>query len=134
VLDGEVAIFDQQLRSRYDWLREPDPGAIATPPLLMAFDLMYLAGRDVTERPLRERRLRLEELFAGSERVFPVRRLAANGLEAWNEVLERGFEGYVAKDEASAYVGGPTKAWLKAKQPGGRWRRIGGGGADGAPR
>jgi hypothetical protein len=24
VLDGEVAIFDQQLRSRFDWLREPD--------------------------------------------------------------------------------------------------------------
>jgi ATP-dependent DNA ligase len=24
VLDGEVAIYDQQLRSRFDWLREPD--------------------------------------------------------------------------------------------------------------
>src|SRR5262249_4346362 len=23
VLDGEVAIYDQQLRSRFDWLREP---------------------------------------------------------------------------------------------------------------
>ena len=29
--DGEVAIFDQQLRSRFEWLREPDPDAIATP-------------------------------------------------------------------------------------------------------
>src|SRR5262245_35446341 len=38
VLDGEVAIFDSQLRSRFDWLREPDPEAIATPPLLMVFD------------------------------------------------------------------------------------------------
>jgi hypothetical protein len=27
VLDGEVAIYDQQLRSRFDWLREPDPDA-----------------------------------------------------------------------------------------------------------
>jgi bifunctional non-homologous end joining protein LigD len=25
VLDGEVAIYDQQLRSRFDWLRDPDP-------------------------------------------------------------------------------------------------------------
>jgi len=33
VLDGEVAIFDEQLRSRFDWLREPDPEAVATPPL-----------------------------------------------------------------------------------------------------
>jgi hypothetical protein len=41
VLDGEVAIYDQQLRSRFGWRREPDPGAIVTPPLLMAFDLLY---------------------------------------------------------------------------------------------
>jgi ATP-dependent DNA ligase len=34
VLDGEVAIYDQALRSRFDWLREPDAEAVATPPVL----------------------------------------------------------------------------------------------------
>jgi bifunctional non-homologous end joining protein LigD len=29
VLDGEVAIFDRQLRSRFDWLREPGGGDTA---------------------------------------------------------------------------------------------------------
>jgi ATP-dependent DNA ligase len=29
VLDGEVAIYDQQLRSRFEWLREP--GLTSTP-------------------------------------------------------------------------------------------------------
>jgi hypothetical protein len=29
VLDGEVAIYDEQLRSRFEWLREPDPDAVA---------------------------------------------------------------------------------------------------------
>jgi ATP-dependent DNA ligase len=43
VLDGEVALHDQQLRSRFEWLREPDPD-VATPPLYMAFDLA-LPGR-----------------------------------------------------------------------------------------
>ena len=33
-LDGEVAIYDEQLRARFDWLREPDPDAVATPALL----------------------------------------------------------------------------------------------------
>src|SRR4030095_6006829 len=61
VLDGEVAIFDRQLRSRFDWLRGPDHEEVATPPLLMVFDLLY-ASRDVTKRPLRERRARLEDL------------------------------------------------------------------------
>jgi len=27
VLDGEVAIYDEKLRSRFDWLREPEPDA-----------------------------------------------------------------------------------------------------------
>ena len=45
-----------------------------------------------------------------------MRRLAPNGLEAWAQVLEKGYEGYVAKDEASAYEGGATRRWLKVKQ------------------
>ena len=101
--DGEVAIFDQQLRSRLDWLRDPDPDAVASPPLLMAFDLLYYDRRDLTGRPLRERRARLEDVVAGSELVFPVRRLAADGLAAWKQVIGSGYEGYVAKDEASVY-------------------------------
>jgi bifunctional non-homologous end joining protein LigD len=34
VVDGEVAIYDQQLRSRFEWLRDSDPDAVASPPLL----------------------------------------------------------------------------------------------------
>ena len=63
------------------------------------------------------------------ERIFPVRRLTSNGLVAWGEVLQVGFEGYVAKDEASRYVGGVTTSWLKVKVPGwtdpeDRWKRV----------
>jgi ATP-dependent DNA ligase len=45
------------------------------------------------------------------------RRLAANGLGAWTQVLARGYEGLVGKDEASPYVEGRTLSWLKVKQP-----------------
>ena len=46
-----------------------------------------------------------------------------------DEVLNAGFEGYVAKDEASPYVGGVTRSWLKVKVPGwtdpeDRWKRV----------
>ncbi len=33
------------------------------------------------------------------------------------QVLERGYEGLVGKDEASLYREGPTLSWLKVKQP-----------------
>jgi ATP-dependent DNA ligase len=49
--------------------------------------------------------------------VLPVRRLADDGLKAWQQVIERGYEGLVAKDPASPYVGGRTLKWLKVKQP-----------------
>jgi bifunctional non-homologous end joining protein LigD len=88
-----------------------------------------VAGGDQTKRPLRERRARLEEIVAGAERIFPVRRLTSNGLVAWGEVLQDGFEGYVAKDDASPYVGGVTRSWLKVKvsgwtDPEDRWKRV----------
>jgi ATP-dependent DNA ligase len=53
----------------------------------------------------------------GQDVVLPARRLTENGLDAWDEVLERGYEGLVAKDPASPYVGGRTLKWLKVKVP-----------------
>ena len=44
------------------------------------------------------------------------RALPPDGLEAWAQVVECGYEGYLAKDEASAYEDGPTRRWLKVKQ------------------
>jgi bifunctional non-homologous end joining protein LigD len=94
----------------------------------MVFDLLYRDGRDLSARPLRDRRARLEDVVAGSNLVFPVRRLAPDGLEAWAQVIERGYEGLVAKDDGSSYEGGPTRRWLKVKQKNwtveeDRWRR-----------
>jgi bifunctional non-homologous end joining protein LigD len=128
VLDGEVAIYDQQLRSRFDWLREPDADAIATPPMFMAFDLLHQDGRELTGRPLGDRRAWLENAVAGSDLVLPVRRLAKNGFEAWAEVIAHDYEGLVAKEETSPYEAGPTRRWLKVKQHGwtdadDRWQR-----------
>jgi hypothetical protein len=71
------------------------PSSSATPLHRDGFDLLYQGRRDLTGRPLRDRRARLEDAVAGSELVFAVRRLARDGLEAWRQVVERGYEGYV---------------------------------------
>jgi hypothetical protein len=52
------------LRSPLRVERHPDSDAVTVPSLLTAFDLQYLAGRDPTHLPLRERRLRLEESWS----------------------------------------------------------------------
>ena len=93
----------------------------------MAFDCLY-HGRDLRDRPLAYRREAIEDAVAGAESIYSARRLPAHGLDAWAEVVERGYEGLVAKDESSLYEAGPTRRWLKVKQKGwtdeeDRWQR-----------
>jgi bifunctional non-homologous end joining protein LigD len=116
ILDGEIAIYDQKLISRFEWLRRRQPPDVATPPLFMAFDCLHYRGQDLRLRRLATRRNVLEDVLDGQDLVLPVRRLAADGLKAWQQVVERGYEGLVAKDPASPYVGGRTLKWLKVKQ------------------
>jgi bifunctional non-homologous end joining protein LigD len=116
ILDGEVAVFDERLVSRFDLLAEPDPDIPTTPPTYIAFDVLYARERDLRGRPLSERRDVLERLLESSSSVLPVRRLASDGHAAWKEVLARELQGYLGKDPTSTYLaGGPTRSWLKAK-------------------
>ena len=56
ILDGEVAIFDERLVSRFEWFRKRRENVGSTPPIYMAFDCLYLEGRGLRQLPLRERR------------------------------------------------------------------------------
>jgi bifunctional non-homologous end joining protein LigD len=116
-LDGEVAVFDEELVSRFEWLRHLNHGDLATPPLYMVFDLLRLGEKDYRPEPLRVRRRALEKLVRSQKLILPARRLSPNGFAAWTEVLHRGWEGMVAKDNASPYVAGRSLRWLKVKVP-----------------
>lgn len=102
----------------------------------MAFDCLALSRRDLRRRPLHERRHALEDVVDGADRVLPVRRLATNGLDAWDLVKQRRYEGLVAKDDASPYRTGESRAWVKIKFRQDARFVVGGVGetADGAPR
>ena len=116
-LDGEVAVFDEELISRFEWLRHLNHGDLATPPLYMAFDLLRLEDKDYRPGPLKVRRKALERLVKGQTLILPARRLSPNGFAAWTEVVHRGWEGMVGKDPESPYVAGRSLKWLKVKQP-----------------
>src|SRR6266508_3014122 len=116
ILDGEVAVFDEHLRSRLEFLRRPAPHALVTPPIYITFDCVYARGRDLRPYALGVRREVLETLIDGQHLLLAARRLPAHGLDAWAEVQRRGYEGLVAKDESSAYRGGLTRSWLKVKR------------------
>ena len=118
ILDGEVGVFDSKLMSRFEWLRQRPPAEASTPPVFIAFDCLLTDRKDIRERPLYVRRNVLETLLEDPNLVLPVRRLSDDGLKAWQQVLEHGFEGLVAKDPQSPYRGGRALSWLKVKQKG----------------
>jgi ATP-dependent DNA ligase len=70
----------------------------------------FAAGRCAYRREV------LEEVVAGFALVYAARRIQLHGLDAWADVKQRGYEGRVAKREASPYRSGPTHEWLKVKQ------------------
>jgi ATP-dependent DNA ligase len=70
-LDGEVAVFDEHLVSRFHLLGDSDTGVLCTPPMLIAFDVLQIGRRDIRSVPLVERWLILEDAIADSEIVLP---------------------------------------------------------------
>jgi bifunctional non-homologous end joining protein LigD len=118
VLDGEIAVFDERLVSHLGYLRSSaSESQILTPPVLVAFDCLFARRKDLLREPLRRRRTVLEKELAGAAGPLLVaRRLAPNGLDAWEEVKAHGWEGLIAKDPASIYKPGErTKSWVKVK-------------------
>ena len=116
ILDGEVCIFDERLVSRAELLGDPRSGEVAPLALFKVFDCLYARQRDLRHLPLESRR-RWPEAEVQGERILPARRLPDDGFEAWQEVLARGYQGLVAKDPQSSYVGGRSIRWLKLKVP-----------------
>jgi bifunctional non-homologous end joining protein LigD len=116
IFDGEVAVYDAQLVSRFEWLRHASPPDLSTPPLFMVFDCLHARNKDLRKQPFYVRRNVIEDLLDEQDTVLPVRRLADDGLKAWQQVIERGYEGLVGKDPESPYVPGRTLKWLKVKQ------------------
>ncbi len=110
LLDGEAVAFDRRLVSRFQLLQQ---GKV--PVVYAVFDCLYRNGRDLREEPLPVRREALEEAIGETARLFPSRRLGANGLKAFRTARRKGFEGLVAKNVEAPYREGRSTQWLKVK-------------------
>jgi bifunctional non-homologous end joining protein LigD len=110
LLDGEVVVFDQQRVSRFQLLQQAKGE-----PVYVVFDCLYCAGTDLRAQPLSRRRAVMQRSLRLSPVLQPSQQLATNGLEAFRIAKRKGYEGLVAKDLSSPYVGARTSYWLKVK-------------------
>jgi bifunctional non-homologous end joining protein LigD len=94
-------------------LRTPGPDA-----MLYAFDLLELNGKDLRSLPLGERKAKLEKLLAGSTAgiVFN-EHTDQDGATVFEHACRFGFEGIVSKRLNAPYRSGPSRDWIKVKNP-----------------
>jgi bifunctional non-homologous end joining protein LigD len=84
---------------------------------LVAFDLIRLDGEDQRLRPLEARRAALQRLVAGVNGLLFSEALAAEGAVVFAKACELGLEGIVSKRAGSFNKSGPSRNWLKTRNP-----------------
>jgi len=125
VLDGEAVVWSGD-RLDFDALQRrlvaSRPGLAALvreqPASFVAFDLLAVAGHDIRDAPLRQRRELLEQLAAGWTpplNLSPITQDRAQALTWFEELHHAGLEGLVVKGAGQSYQGG-VRQWWKVKR------------------
>lgn len=86
--------------------------------MLYAYDLLELDGRDLRELPLGDRKKQLARLL-GKRRIGIVMSAHTDedGATIFQQACKMGLEGIVSKRLSAPYRSGPSKDWLKTKNP-----------------
>jgi len=114
VLDGELVALDAHGRSRFQLLQnaEREPARL----LYCVFDLLYLGGKDLRDRPLLERKAALMRILPKSPLLLYSAHVPGAGIKAFNRAKRLGEEGVMAKLASGRYYSGKrTREWLKVK-------------------
>jgi bifunctional non-homologous end joining protein LigD len=115
IIDAEVVCLDAEGVADFDALhgRTMDHTAIAC-----AFGLLMRDGDDLRGKPLIERKAALRKLVRRKNSgIQYVAHADGHGAEMFAAVCDLGLEGIVSKRLTSPYRSGPSKAWIKVKNP-----------------
>ncbi len=114
-IDGEAVVSDDNGIADFERMhsRLHDDKAF-----LWAFDLLVLDGEDLRPRPLSERKGALRRLLRRARSGIQfAEHIEGDGGEVFAHACKLGFEGIVSKDRTRPYQSGPSKTWLKIKNP-----------------
>ena len=115
VLDGEIACLDESGRPNFRDLLFRKRQCV-----FIAFDLLYLNGKDLRLLPLIERKLTLKKLLRQKRsRILYLDHVEADGRLLFEEVVKMDLEGIVCKRKNSPYkvTDKPSPSWIKIKNP-----------------
>jgi bifunctional non-homologous end joining protein LigD len=112
VLDGEIVAFDGAQTS---FARLQQRGERPAPVFFYIFDILRLAGEDVTHEPLRARKALLRRALTFEDPIRMTLHRKADGEAFFAEACRKGWEGLIAKRADAPYTHGRSRDWLKLK-------------------
>lgn len=129
ILDGEALAYSEETeeflpfqqtiqRKRKHGIAEK---VIELPLHLFVFDILFLNGKDMMNRPYKSRRGAIEKLLQKGEIIKPSTMIIVSKPKELEEFfensIENGLEGVVVKDLESRYIAGARKfSWIKMKR------------------
>jgi ATP-dependent DNA ligase len=115
-IDGEAAVAGADGIAVFDALHRRHRADDA---ILYAFDLLELNGNDVRTLPLSERKAKLEKLLLarGQAALIFNEHTAEEGAVVFRHACMMGLEGIVSKRLTTPYRSGPSRDWIKVKNP-----------------
>ena len=117
LIDGEAVIIGDDGTPDFRALRSQHRDHEA---VLVAFDLLERDGEDLRDLPLIERKRRLGRLIGKTKNRRAIQygeHLKGNGASVLDYACRLGLEGIVSKRVGAPYRSGPSKTWLKSKNP-----------------
>lgn len=122
IIDGEIVALDSEGKPSFQLLQQHAIGTKKGPDnatrtvLYYVFDLLSDKGKDLTQKPLLERKKILASRLKQTNLVRLVKELPTTGEEAFHSCLKHGLEGIIAKQGDSVYQAGRrSSAWIKIK-------------------
>ncbi len=114
ILDGEIVCLDDDGQPQFD-----DLMFARAPAHFYAFDILWLDGEDLRDKPCLERKQVLKDLAQrDTPRLHHADHVDGEGERLFELICQRDMEGIVAKPMASPYreLNGKTP-WIKIKNP-----------------
>jgi bifunctional non-homologous end joining protein LigD len=121
LLDGEVVAYAgeqtsfSRLQQRLGVTNPSLEQVAAYPVVYCVFDLLGAEGKDLTDRPLLERRARLARAIRPSAALQLTEAWRDDSRRRFAEACQSAWEGLIAKRADAPYTAGRSKDWLKLK-------------------
>lgn len=116
ILDGEAVVIDKAGRSNFSSLQNALAQKDYSSMRFYLFDLLYLNGEDLRNRPLLERKKLLKSILPKNDSIlFYSEEIQGSGAKFFKKCCQYKLEGIVSKDREAPYTSGRSRIWCKTK-------------------